>query len=95
MGMPKGYRVESGYSTVGKGVGGMDYRRISQIMTRLGYKMNHATARNEFLRAMKKLVVAFADQNNLILSEKEISRIARDPQFQSGACEIIQNMQAE
>jgi len=90
--MPKGYKVSSGYSTVGKGVGGMDYRRISQRMSQLGYKMNHATARNEFLRGMKKIVVALAAEYGLSLTEKEISKIARDPQFQSGACELIQNM---
>ena len=37
--------------------GGLDYRSIAEKMTTEGHKMNHATARNIFLRAMKKPVI--------------------------------------
>ena len=92
MSMPKGFKSAHGYATTKEYDGGADYRTIANQMTNRGYKMNHATARNEFLRGMKKIVVALAAEYGLSLTEKEISKIARDPQFQSGACELIQNM---
>ena len=51
MSMPKGYKVEHGYATVGDGLG---YREIAEKMTETGDKMNHSTARNVFLSAMSK-----------------------------------------
>ena len=55
MSMPKGHKSENGYATVSSIENGLDYRSIAEIMSAEGYKMNHATARNIFLKAMKKL----------------------------------------
>ena len=54
MTMPKGHKSPHGYATVKSLPGGMDYRSIAEKMTVEGDKMNHATARNVFLCAMKK-----------------------------------------
>ena len=55
MSMPKGHKSENGYATVTSIEGAKDYRTIANQMTDEGHKMNHATARNVFLRAMKKI----------------------------------------
>lgn len=95
MSMPKGHKSEHGYATVGGQDGGMDYRSIAELMTSEGHKMNHATARNIFLRAMKKLAIpvceAYADESSNI----EIDRTARDPRFQESMIELVAQIYEE
>ena len=47
----------------------MDFSEIAKIMTKRGHKMNHATARNYYLRGMKKILKplkkAFSSKNNI------------------------------
>ena len=50
---------------------GEDYRSIATKMTRLGYKMNHATARNILLAAMKKFMTYISEELGHPLSEEE------------------------
>jgi len=86
--MPKGFKSKTGYATV-VSERGMGYREISEIMSKKGHKMNHSTARNIFLSAMKKLAKKVCDANNFETNEKELVRIAKDPRFQSGICDLI------
>ena len=77
MPMPKGMRHDRGYATVtGEGLG---YREIAEEMTRRGHKMNHASARNYFIRAMKKLASSVKEVN----PEADTDSIATNPVFQS------------
>lgn len=39
---------------------GVDFRTIAKIMTANGHKMNHATARNQLILAMEKLLTHVA-----------------------------------
>lgn len=41
---------------------GMDFRTIARIMTKNGWRMNHATARNQLILAMHNLLVHVAQQ---------------------------------
>jgi hypothetical protein len=82
MSMPKGFKKESGYATV-TGMG-MGYREIADTLTVEGSPMNHATARNYFLRAMNKLAKQVA--NHTTRAPKEI---ALDPRFQSAVAELL------
>lgn len=41
---------------------GEDYRTIAAKMTKMGFKMNHATARNILLAGMKKFVKGVSDE---------------------------------
>lgn len=41
---------------------GVDFRTIAKIMTAHGYKMNHATARNQLILAMQNLLTNVATQ---------------------------------
>lgn len=86
--MPKGHKVEGGYATVGD-LGGLDYRRIAEKMTEDGKRMNHATARNIFLRAMQKIAKRTCRQIDANLSDDDITRIAKHPTFQGAIQEIM------
>jgi hypothetical protein len=88
--MPKGHKSINGYSTVTIEYGGMDYRNIATKMTDAGFKMNHATARNIFLKAMKKFAKSILKFQG-VESEAEVDRIAKDPRFQSAVIEIANN----
>jgi len=88
MSMPKGFKSTQGYATVTGTEGGMDYRAIAQKMTEDGHKMNHATARNIFLRAMKKLAQPICEMYDLDDPER-IDRTAKDPRFQSSMVVMI------
>ena len=50
---------------------GEDYRTIATKMTALGYKMNHATARNILLSGMHKFVQSMAESLGRPLTEDE------------------------
>ena len=95
MSMPKGYKSDQGYATVSGEGGGMDYRTIAEIMTDDGHKMNHATARNIFLRAMKKLAQPLCELYGLDEEEGRVERMSRDPRFQSSMVEVVGDIYAE
>ena len=88
--MPKGYKSENGYATVVSEFGGADYRTIAESMTNVGHKMNHATARNIFLRAMKKLALPVCNLYS-INDDKIIEKTAKDPYFQKSMLDIVSN----
>ena len=91
MAMPKGHKSEHGYATVSIDHGGMDYRTIAEKMSDEGHRMNHATARNVFLRAMRKIAAPVCAVHG-VNSDSEIDRTARDPRFQEGMIEIMSDM---
>ena len=90
MAMPKGFKSKNGYATTTE-LGGKSYQQIADIMTDRGFKMNHSTARNLCVDGLKKIVEKVTKQQGLVLSDKEIKRIAKDPRFQSGLCDILKD----
>ena len=92
MPMPKGFKSENGYATTKQFAGGEDYRAIAEKMTKQGYKMNHATARNVFLSALRKIAKPIHQVNNLSTSEEQLQRTAKDPRFQSGVADILNSI---
>lgn len=87
--MPKGYKIDRGYATVND-LGGLDYRSIAKEMTAAGYKMNHATARNVFVRGMSKIAKEVCEVYGESASEKRKKAIAIDPTFQNTVAELIE-----
>ena len=79
MSMPKGYKSDTGYSTVVKS-GGRSYKEIAEEMTSMGFKMKHSAARNILIEAMKKFAVGVCELYDM--SNEDINRIAADPRFQ-------------
>ena len=86
MSMPKGFRAENGYATVGDR-GGLGYREIAEIMSDNGFPMKHSAARNYFLQGMRKLAAPLTELYGL--SSSEIDRIALDPRFQESIADLI------
>ena len=84
MSMPKGTKFKSGYATVTNQ--GLGYREIAEIMTAEGHKMNHATARNYFLRAMEQLAEPMVQ---LMDNDRRADELAVDPNFQDAMIEIL------
>ena len=91
MSMPKGYKMSNGYATVEDG---MDYRAISEVMTSNGYKMNHATARNVLLSAMRTFASDILISRGEDLEPDRIEKIAKSPQFQAGIAGSISDILA-
>ena len=89
MSMPKGFKSDKGYATVTDFPGSLDYRAIAERMSESGDKMNHSTARNVFLRAMKKMAYAMHDLYDLSVDDPDLDRTARDPDFQHGLYEAM------
>ena len=92
MPMPKGFKSKHGYATTNSFAGGEDYRSIASKMTSQGHKMNHATARNVFLSALRKLAKPVHRLNNLPVNEESLQRTAKDPRFQAGVAEILDSI---
>ena len=90
MSMPKGTKFTQGYATVTNA--GKGYREIAEIMTSEGHKMNHATARNYFLRAMEKIAKPMTD---LAGSKVSPSELAQSPQFQDALIEILSGIEVK
>lgn len=85
MSMPKGFKSENGYATV-TGTEGLGYREIAEKMSDHGIKMNHATARNYFIRAMRKIAAPLADH-----SERTTDKLAADPGFQGAVASLMKD----
>ena len=94
MSMPKGHKSSQGYATVSSEFGGMDYRTIAEKMTADGHKMTHATARNIFLRAMKKLAAPICDLYETE-SERSLDETCKDPRFQESMIDVVADIYAE
>jgi hypothetical protein len=84
----------STYATVTKDEG-VNYREIADMMTEIGFKMNHSSARNYVLRVMRKFADALRSEWNLDLSDADMDRIVKSPQFQNAISGILQNIEAE
>lgn len=92
MSMPKGFKSEHGYATVKDYDGGADYRTIANTMTSSGYKMNHATARNIFLSALRKIAKPVHEMHGKSNTFESLQKTAKDPRFQSGVAEILESI---
>ncbi len=88
--MPKGFKSKNGYATVTDFADGADYRSIAEQMTESGHKMNHATARNVFLGALRKIAKPVHKMHGLSETQEDLQVTAKDPRFQSGVAEILE-----
>ena len=91
MSMPKGHKSQHGYATVSSLGQGLGYREIAEKMTENGDIMNHSTARNVFLAAMKKIAKDICMLTGSDLSDSNLKRVSCDPRFQSGIVDILKD----
>ena len=87
----KGSRVERGYATVSED-DGVNYREISEVVTEMGWPMNHSSARNYVLRAMAKFAEAYGDYAGEAVDP---TQLARSPVFQSFVGDVLRSLEAE
>ena len=91
MSMPKGYKSQHGYATVSSISDGMGYREIAEALTSSGDRMNHSTARNVFLSAMRKVARDACTMMGVSPTDENLKRISSDPRFQSGIIDILKD----
>lgn len=92
MTLKKGTRFNGGYATVLED-DGVNYREIADIMTSLGFTMNHSSARNHVLRVMRKFAEEFAKEWQVELPEERIKDIISSPGFQSAIADVLHSME--
>lgn len=69
---------------------GVDFRTIARVMTSNGYKMNHATARNQLIQALQNLLMEVAQQvKGPKLKGVEIERLLKDQSIHAHLGDIL------
>ena len=81
MAMPKGFKSQNGYGT-SKQFDGKTYHEIAGELNDQGYKMNHSTVRNVYVKALMKIASEVTDLYDVSMDEKELKKIAINPEFQ-------------
>ena len=85
----KNAKKTSTYATVAFDEG-INYREIADMMTEIGFKMNHSSARNYVLRVMRKFADAIVDSWGLDITEDRLEKIVKSPDFQEAICDVLQ-----
>jgi hypothetical protein len=92
MTLKKGSKFNNGYATVLEDEG-VNYREIADIMSELGFTMNHSSARNYVLRVMQKFADAFNKEWKLNLTSEKLKVVSGTPGFQSAISDILHSME--
>jgi len=71
---------------------GVDFRTISKKMSDAGWRMNHATARNQLMSAMKNLMTELSKELHLDLNDEKILDLISDAQVHETLNDVLQNM---
>ena len=90
--LKKGTKFAKGYATVIEDEG-INYREISDIMSEMGFVMNHSSVRNYVLRVMTKFAEAFVEEWDLSLTDERTRSIAASPQFQSAIADLLHDIE--
>lgn len=93
MSLRKGSKVERGYATV-TGEEGVNYREISEVVSEMGWPMNHSSARNYVLRAMRKFADAYGGHVGVGVGV-DADELAKSPLFQSFVSDVLHRLEAE
>ena len=90
--LKKGSKFSKGYATVIED-DGVNYREIADIMSEIGFIMNHSSARNYVLRVMSKFIEEFNREWHLNLTNDRMRIIAASPQFQNVIADLLHNLE--
>jgi len=94
MALRRGTRVDRGYATVAEDEG-VNYREIADLMTELGFSMNHSSARNYVLRVMRKFAKAYSEAWDFEADDAKIDEIAKNPNFQHGIADLLHTIETQ
>jgi len=93
MALKKGSKIERGYATIAED-DGVNYREISEVMTEMGWTMNHSSARNYVLRAMRKFADAYQTHAG-VQARQGTEELAKSPGFQSFMSDVLWRLESE
>jgi len=68
---------------------GIDFRTMAYIMTNVGFKMNHATARNQLILAIQFLVGHMSDKLEINISQKNISNMIKSQDIHEQLSDVL------
>ena len=68
---------------------GIDFRAIADIMTRAGYKMNHATARNQLMSALQKLLTNIVKQTEIKPDREKIEEMMNSQDIHNALADVL------
>jgi hypothetical protein len=69
--------------------GGMDFRTMAKIMTKHGFKMNHATARNQLILAVKYLLNYVSTNLKTNIPPAQLEKMIEDQKVHENLSDII------
>jgi len=81
-------KKKRGYATVNNDEG-VNYREIADVMTALGYPMNHSSARNYVLRVIRKFAETITKEYNIRIDNEKLDKIIKSPTFQGGIADLL------
>ena len=66
-----------------------NYRDVADIMTNVGFVMNHSSVRNYIIRTMRKFAQAYLTRINVEHDATMIDEVAQSSMFQQGIAELL------
>jgi hypothetical protein len=74
---------------------GVDFRTVSKKMTEAGWTMNHATARNHLMVAMKNFVYELSKELKMGLTEESIQKIISNNDMHENLVDVLHTIVKE
>lgn len=74
---------------------GADFRTVSKKMTEAGWVMNHATARNYLMVAMKNFVTELSKELKMPMSEETVQQIISNNDLHDNLVDILDKIAKE
>ena len=69
--------------------GGCDFRKMARIMTAAGYKMNHATARNQLILAIESLIQHTSSNLKIKMTKAQLRELVTDQDLQDNLADVL------
>lgn len=67
----------------------VDFRNIAKIMSSIGFKMNHATARNHMLIALKKILLETSKNLGIKMTKKKITELLKSSEVHNAIGDLL------
>ena len=69
--------------------GGCDFRKLARIMSNAGYKMNHATARNQLILAIESLISQTSANLNVKVNKGQMRELITNQALQDNLADVL------
>lgn len=69
---------------------GVDFRTIANKMTKMGFKMNHATARNVLLAGMEKFLQNLGQEFDCNLDKERIKELCKSQDTHNVLADVLE-----